>query len=178
MTNDRFIILLTKELCEQLTETEREELFSILKDNPRYRDQRELFKAYWEKDRNEYQASSALFKKVQEKIIAEETANQTPEQPFLTDTPIQTPGQPSPTGTPIQPSGTPRLFPAPPSHCTPNIHPPPAATTSAASGTAPQPPLSSPSAGSPTIIHHPIPPAKRLQPAGSRPQPGQPKKTS
>jgi len=79
MTNDRFIILLTKELCEQLTDTEREELFSLLKDNPHYRDQRELFKAYWEKDRNAYQASSALFKKVQEKIRAEEAAIPSPE---------------------------------------------------------------------------------------------------
>jgi len=79
MTNDRFIILLTKELCEQLTDTEREELFSLLKDNPHYRDQRELFKAYWEKDRNEYQASSALFKKVQEKIRAEEAAIPSPD---------------------------------------------------------------------------------------------------
>ncbi|MBS1601843.1 MAG: FecR family protein [Bacteroidetes bacterium] len=73
MTNDRFIILLTKELCEQLNAAEREELSSILKDNPLFRDQRDLFKAYWEKDRNEYQASTALFKKVQEKIAAEET---------------------------------------------------------------------------------------------------------
>jgi len=72
MTNDRFIILLTKELCEQLNDAEREELLSILNEHPHYRDQRDLFKAYWEKDRNEYEASTALFKKVQEKIRAEE----------------------------------------------------------------------------------------------------------
>jgi len=77
MTNDRFIILLTKELCEQLNDAEREELLSILNEHPHYRDQRELFKAYWEKDRNEYQASSALFKKVQEKIKAKEATSQT-----------------------------------------------------------------------------------------------------
>ena len=75
MTNDRFIILLTKELCEELNDAEREELLSILKDHPHYREQRDLFRAYWEKDRNEYEASAALFKKVQEKIRAEESFN-------------------------------------------------------------------------------------------------------
>jgi len=79
MTNDRFIILLTKELCEELNDTERDELLSILNDNPHYRDQRQLFRAYWEKDRNEYEASSALFKKVQEKIKAEEAVAQSHE---------------------------------------------------------------------------------------------------
>ena len=68
MVNDRFIRLLTNELCDQLTAAEREELSSLLQENQEYRDQRELLKEYWEKDKGEYEANTAMFKKVIEKI--------------------------------------------------------------------------------------------------------------
>ena len=42
MVNDRFIRLLTNELCDQLTDAEREELNALLQENQEYRDQREL----------------------------------------------------------------------------------------------------------------------------------------
>jgi transmembrane sensor len=71
MVNDRFIRLLTNELCDQLTETEREELNSLLQENQEYRDQREILKEYWEKDKGEYEANTAMFKKVIEKIKIE-----------------------------------------------------------------------------------------------------------
>ena len=69
MVNDRFIRLLTNELCDQLTDTEREELNTLLQENQEFRDQRELLKEYWEKDRGEYETNTAMFKKVMEKII-------------------------------------------------------------------------------------------------------------
>jgi len=68
MVNDRFIRLLTNELCDQLTDAEREELNALLQENQEYRDQRELLKEYWEKDRGEYETNTAMFKKVMEKI--------------------------------------------------------------------------------------------------------------
>lgn len=68
MVNDRFIRLLTNELCDQLTEAERAELSTLLQENQEYRDQRELLKEYWEKDRGEYETNTAMFKKVMEKI--------------------------------------------------------------------------------------------------------------
>src|SRR5258708_35686550 len=71
MVHDRFIRLLTNELCDQLTDAEREELNLLLQDNQEYRDQRELLKEYWEKDKGEYEANTAMFKKVIEKIKTE-----------------------------------------------------------------------------------------------------------
>ena len=68
MVNDRFIRLLTNELCDQLTDAEREELNALLQENQEFRDQRELLKEYWEKDRGEYETNTAMFKKVMEKI--------------------------------------------------------------------------------------------------------------
>jgi transmembrane sensor len=68
MVNDRFIRLLTNELCDQLTDAERVELNTLLQENQEYRDQRELLKEYWEKDKGEYEANTAMFKKVMEKI--------------------------------------------------------------------------------------------------------------
>jgi transmembrane sensor len=72
MVNERFIRLLTKELCDELTDAEREELSLLLQENNEYRDQKEILKAYWERDRGEYEANAAMFKKVTEKIKAEE----------------------------------------------------------------------------------------------------------
>jgi ferric-dicitrate binding protein FerR (iron transport regulator) len=68
MVNDRFIGLLTNELCDQLTDAEREELNALLQENQEYRDQRELLKEYWERDKGEYETNTAMFKKVMEKI--------------------------------------------------------------------------------------------------------------
>lgn len=72
MVNDRFIRLLTKELCDELTDAEREELGLLLQSNKEYRDQKELLKEYWEKDQVGYEADAAMFKKVTDKIKAEE----------------------------------------------------------------------------------------------------------
>ena len=71
MVNDRFIRLLTNELCDQLTDAEREELNALLRENQEYHDQRELLKEYWEKDRGEYETNTAMFKKVLEEIKVE-----------------------------------------------------------------------------------------------------------
>lgn len=73
MVNDRFILLLTKELCDELTDVERDELALLLRGNKEYRDQKEILKAYWERDRGEYEANTAMFKKVTDKIRAEES---------------------------------------------------------------------------------------------------------
>jgi ferric-dicitrate binding protein FerR (iron transport regulator) len=81
MVNDRFIRLLTNELCDQLTDAERIELNTLLQENQEYRDQRELLKEYWEKDRGEYEANTAMFKKVMEKIKVDQPA------PSLTELP-------------------------------------------------------------------------------------------
>jgi len=73
MVNDRFITLLIKELCEELTDTEREELNDLLRDSAECREQRQLLSAYWEMGRGEYEANTAMFKKVLERIRVEET---------------------------------------------------------------------------------------------------------
>ena len=73
MVNDRFIRLLTKELGDQLTDAEREELNLLLRDSKECRDQKEILTEYWERDRVEYEANAAMFKKVLDKIKAEET---------------------------------------------------------------------------------------------------------
>ncbi len=72
MVNDRFIRLLTKELCDELTESEREELTILLRDHAEYRAQKEILKDYWETGRGEYEANAAMFKRVTDKIKAEE----------------------------------------------------------------------------------------------------------
>jgi len=68
MVNDRFIQLLTNELCDALTDAEREELQQLLRDNKELRDQKEILKTYWERHTGQYEASAALFKKVVDKI--------------------------------------------------------------------------------------------------------------
>lgn len=73
MTKERFIELLTKELCTQLLENEREDLSLLLRDNPSYRIERELFIEYWQKEKGEYETGSALFKQVLEKIRMQES---------------------------------------------------------------------------------------------------------
>ena len=68
MDNDRYIRLLTKELCNELTDAEREELTELLRENKGYRDQKEILKEYWEKEKDENEANAAMFKKVIDKI--------------------------------------------------------------------------------------------------------------
>jgi len=72
MVNDRFITLLIKELCQELTDVEREELNGLLRDSAECREQRQLLSAYWETGRGEYEANTAMFKKVLERINVEE----------------------------------------------------------------------------------------------------------
>ncbi|HEY4286189.1 MAG TPA: FecR family protein [Puia sp.] len=99
MVNDRFILLLTNELCDQLTDAEREELNALLQENQEYRDQREVLKEYWEKDKGEYETNTAMFKKVLEKIKTEhpdqrdanpeETDDAHPNIPLTEPTPLR-----------------------------------------------------------------------------------------
>jgi ferric-dicitrate binding protein FerR (iron transport regulator) len=72
MVNDRFIKLLTKELCGDLSEDERDELHKLLQENKENRDQRELFKEYWAKDRAGYGDNAVLYRQVLDKIKMEE----------------------------------------------------------------------------------------------------------
>src|SRR6186713_1281116 len=72
MDNDRYIRLLTKDLCDELTEAEREELAGLLRENKEYRDQKEILKEYWEKERGQEAANAAMFKRVIERIKVEE----------------------------------------------------------------------------------------------------------
>jgi transmembrane sensor len=76
MENDRFIRLLTKELCDELSDAEREEL-NLLLENTEYRDQKEILTDYWERGRVGYEANAAMFKKVLDKIRAGEAAGGT-----------------------------------------------------------------------------------------------------
>jgi len=75
MVNDRFIKLLTKELSDELTAAEQDELKLLLKDNKEYREQREILKDYWAQHSGEYAADAAMFKKLTEKIKTEENEN-------------------------------------------------------------------------------------------------------
>jgi len=72
MANDRFIKLLTKDLSDQLTVTEREELKLLLQDNQEYREQKEMLEDYWRRDKAHYAVNAAMFKKVLDKIKAVE----------------------------------------------------------------------------------------------------------
>ncbi len=75
MLNDRFIKLLTKELSDELTYDEQQELKLLLQGNNEYRDQREILKDYWKRSNGEYGANATMFKKVMERIGAEENKN-------------------------------------------------------------------------------------------------------
>ncbi|MDB5089035.1 MAG: hypothetical protein JWR09_3029 [Mucilaginibacter sp.] len=77
MVNDRFIKLLTKELSDELTYDEQLELKLLLQDNKEYRDQLEILKDYWKTNSVEYAANAAMFKKVMDKIRAEENPVET-----------------------------------------------------------------------------------------------------
>jgi len=73
MVNERFIALLVKELCENISDAEREELDLLLQESKECREQKEILKDYWEKDRVGYEANAAMFRKIIEKIKVEET---------------------------------------------------------------------------------------------------------
>ena len=75
MVNDRFIKLLTKELSDELTAAEQDELKLLLKDSKEYREQRDILKDYWAQNSGEYAANAAMFKKVTDRIKAEESEN-------------------------------------------------------------------------------------------------------
>jgi len=77
MVNDRFIKLLTKELSDELTYDEQLELKLLLQDNKEYRDQREILKDYWKTNSVEHAANAAMFKKVMDRIRAEENPAET-----------------------------------------------------------------------------------------------------
>src|SRR5579859_8038746 len=73
MTHDRFIELLTRELTEQLSDNEGEELAAAVAAHPEYRRERELLVAYWQREKGEYATSQALFNRVLEKIQGKES---------------------------------------------------------------------------------------------------------
>jgi transmembrane sensor len=83
MMNDRFIKLLTKELSDELTDAEREELTGLLHENREYRELKEILEDYWKRDRAQYAVNATMFKKVLEKINAEEIPSIVPRRRFL-----------------------------------------------------------------------------------------------
>lgn len=68
MIHSRLLELISKELSDQLTDNEREELAALLADHPDYVREREMLIAFWQREPGEYAASKALFGRVQEKI--------------------------------------------------------------------------------------------------------------
>src|SRR6478609_7740766 len=68
MVDPRFVELLTKELTEELTLDEKQELELLLQQNPQHRKQSAIIKEYWNTDKTEYKANAASFKKVLDAI--------------------------------------------------------------------------------------------------------------
>ena len=76
MIQSRFVELLTKELTEELTSAEKQELDLLLQQNPDYKQQSATIKQYWSSNQTTYKASTSNFKKVMDKIrIAEHSPN-------------------------------------------------------------------------------------------------------
>ena len=73
MAQQRFVELLTKELTEELTSAEKQELALLLQQNPDYKQQSTIIKEYWSSNKTTYKASAANFKKVMDAVrIAEQ----------------------------------------------------------------------------------------------------------
>jgi transmembrane sensor len=74
MVQPRFVELLTKELTEELTLAEKQELDLLLQQNPGYKQQSAIIKEYWSNNQTTYKASTANFKKVIDAIrVAEQS---------------------------------------------------------------------------------------------------------
>ena len=74
MAQQRFVELLTKELTEELTSAEKQELDLLLRQNPIYKQQSVAIKEYWSSNQTTYKASAANFKKVMDAIHVAEQA--------------------------------------------------------------------------------------------------------
>lgn len=64
----RFIELLTKELIEELTSAEKQELELLFQQNPSYKKQAASIEEYWNSDAKDYNASAAKFSKMMDVI--------------------------------------------------------------------------------------------------------------
>lgn len=75
MAQQRFVELLTKELTEELTSAEKQELDLLLQHNPGFKQQIAAIKEYWNSNQPTYKASAANFKKVMDAIrVAEQSS--------------------------------------------------------------------------------------------------------
>ena len=80
MAQTRFVELLTKELTEELTSAEKQELDLLAQQNPVLNKQSVIIKEYWSSNKTTYKASAANFKKVMDEIrIAEQSFNIEPD---------------------------------------------------------------------------------------------------
>ena len=68
MIEPRFVELLTKDLTEELTSVEREELVLLLQQSPLHKKQSAIIKEYWKSDKTEYRTSAANFNKLMDTI--------------------------------------------------------------------------------------------------------------
>lgn len=75
MAQQRFVELLTKELTDSLSSTEKEELDLLLKQNSIYKKQSAIIKEYWNSNQTTYKASAANFKKVMDAINVAEISS-------------------------------------------------------------------------------------------------------
>lgn len=83
MQNDRFIQLLTSKIVNELTDAEREELRTIIKNDPDLRHRKEILNKFWNSKRVSSLDNMAMFKKLMAKIENEEkVTDHIPEQQF------------------------------------------------------------------------------------------------
>ena len=68
MVEPRFVELLTKELTEELTHAEKQELVLLMQQNTPYKKQSTIIKQYWNANKTEYKASAANFNKLMDVI--------------------------------------------------------------------------------------------------------------
>ncbi|MGY3215234.1 FecR family protein [Mucilaginibacter sp. HD30] len=76
MVEPRFVELLTKELTEELTPAEQQELVLLMQQNTSYKKQSAIIKQYWNANKTEYKASAANFNKLMDVIhLTEQSGN-------------------------------------------------------------------------------------------------------
>jgi transmembrane sensor len=68
MVNDRFTLLLTKKLTDELAPAEQEEFGYLLEDSEFNKQQHNFFKSYWVQDQEQYSNSDLMFQKIKSKI--------------------------------------------------------------------------------------------------------------
>jgi len=76
MVEPRFVELLTKELTEELTHVEKQELVLLMQQSQLYKKQSGIIKEYWNSNKTEYKTSAANFNKLMDVIrITEQSGN-------------------------------------------------------------------------------------------------------